>query len=64
MFADYGKSLLACLITAFLMLNKPLFDLGVEDWKAVGSAAVAAWLPVILAALNKNDDRYGRTISE
>lgn len=56
---DYGQAFLACLITAFMTLGKPLFDLGVQDWKAVFSAAVAAWLPVVLIALKRND-RYGR----
>ena len=56
---DYGRTFLAALITAFLMLNKPIFDLSVEDWKAVVSAAVASFLPVILSALNRKDTRYG-----
>lgn len=56
---DYGQSLLACFLTAFMTLGKPLFSLGVEDWKAVGSAAVAAWIPVVLIALKPNS-RYGR----
>jgi hypothetical protein len=57
--ADYGRAFLASLITAFLVLGKPLFELSGSDWKAVASAAVAAWLPVVLVALNKNDSRYG-----
>lgn len=56
---DYGQAFLACLITAFMTLNKPLLNLGWDDWKAVISAAVAAWLPVVLVALKRND-RYGR----
>ena len=57
---DYGRALLASLITAFLILDKPLFDLTLDDWKALASAAIASWLPVILAALNSKDKRYGR----
>jgi hypothetical protein len=57
--ADYGRTLLASLITAFLLLGKPLFDLTGSDWKAVASAAVASWLPVVLVALNPHDTRYG-----
>lgn len=60
--ADYGRAFLASLITAFLLLSKPVFDLTVSDWKAVGSAALASWLPVVLVALNKNDTRYGRGV--
>lgn len=62
--SDYGKAFLASLITAFLLLNKPLFDLNVNDWKALVSAAFAAWLPVILTALNSKDTRYGRGAPE
>lgn len=58
--ADYGRTLAAALITAFLMLGKPVFDLSGDDWKAVASAALASWLPVVLVALNKRDSRYGR----
>lgn len=57
---DYGKAFIACIITAFLMLNKPFFNLGLDDWKAVGSAAIASFLPIVLSALNKKDTRYGR----
>lgn len=62
--ADYGRVFLASIITAFLMLGKPVFDFTAGDWKAVGSAAVASWLPVVLVALNKNDKRYGRGVSK
>ena len=60
--ADYGRALLASLITAFLLLSKPVFDLTVSDWKAVASAALASWLPVVLVALNRKDKRYGRGV--
>ena len=56
---DYGKAFLASLITAFLILGKNLFDLNVNDWKAVVSAAVASWLPILLVALNPRNTRYG-----
>ena len=57
--ADYGRAFMAAIITAFLMLGKPLFDLNGNDWKAVASAAFASWLPVVLVALNPKDTRYG-----
>lgn len=66
MWADYGRTLVTAIITAFLVMNKPLFDFGVDDWKALASAAVVSWLPVVLVALNPNDPRYGagRTTAE
>lgn len=57
---DYCRTFLAALITAFLVMNKPIFDLNVEDWKAVVSAAIASFLPILLSALNGKDSRYGR----
>lgn len=58
--ADYGRTLAAALITAFLMLGKPLFELNSNDWKAVASAAFASWLPIVLVALNPKNTRYGK----
>ena len=60
MLGDYGRTFVTALITAFLVMDKPLFDLGASDWKAIVSAAVVSWLPVILVALNPNDPRYGK----
>jgi hypothetical protein len=57
--ADYARAFAASLITAFLVLNKPLLDLSVDDWKAVLSAAVASFLPVVLVALDPKNGRYG-----
>lgn len=59
MWSDYGRTFVTALITAFLVMNKPLFDFGANDWKALASAAVVSWLPVVLVALNPNDPRYG-----
>ena len=57
---DYARVFLASLITAFMVMNKPIFNLTSDDWKAVVSAAVASFLPIVLSALNKKDSRYGR----
>lgn len=57
--ADYARAFAASLITAFLVLNKPIFDLNVDDWKAVVSAAIASFLPVLLVALDPKNNRYG-----
>lgn len=62
--ADYARAFAASLITAFLVMNKPLLDLSVDDWKAVVSAAVASFLPVLLVALDPKNNRYGLGRSE
>lgn len=60
--SDYGIAFLSCIITAYMAIGKSIFDLGVDGWKAVISAAIASFLPVVYVALSKNNSRYGITI--
>ena len=62
--SDYGIAFLSCMITAYMAIGKSVFDLGVDGWKAVVSAAIASFLPVVYVALSKNNARYGITIPQ
>lgn len=61
MLASYARSFLAAALSAFVATGGDLFSLDAESGKAIIGAGVAAILPVLMRALNPNDDAFGKS---
>lgn len=57
---SYGKVLLATVLALFLADGADVFSVDATDLQAWLAAGIAAVLPVVISALDKNDSRYGR----
>jgi Flp pilus assembly pilin Flp len=54
---SYIRALIATALTAVVTVLNTSVDL---DWKVIGTAVVAACLPVIIRALDAKDTAFGR----
>lgn len=61
MLASYGRSFMAAALASFMATGGDLFTLDAGSAKAIIGAGVAAVLPVLMRALNPNDDAFGKT---
>jgi hypothetical protein len=61
MLASYGRSFMAAALASFMATGGDLFALNSDSVKAIVGAGVAAVLPVLMRALNPNDDAFGKT---
>ena len=59
--SDYVAAFISCLIAAYLATGTNLFSISADGWKGIVSSALAAFLPVVYTALNRNNARYGLT---
>jgi len=57
--SSWGRSFLAACLAQFIALGGGAFDFGVDGWKSVLSAGIAAVVPVIIRWLNPNDKSFG-----
>lgn len=57
--ASWGRSFFAACLAQFLALGGGAFDFGVDGWKSVLSAGIAAVVPVIIRWLNPKDEAFG-----
>lgn len=60
MLASYGRSFLAAITSAFMLVGGDIFALDEDALKAILAAGISAVLPVILRAANKNDPAFGK----
>jgi len=59
MLASYGRSLLATFLTAMLAIGKLPYEFSAADWSIVANAVWVAFIPVLIRALNPNDEAFG-----
>lgn len=60
MLASYGRSFLAAMTTAFMLVGGDVFSLDTDSLKKILAAGIAAVLPVALRAANPNDASFGK----
>lgn len=60
MVGSWARVFLVAVITAFLAMQTPPWDVTGDQWLAVLWAGILSVLPVVLNWLNPNDPRYGR----
>lgn len=60
MLGSWARVFMVAVITAFLAMQTPPWDVTGDQWLAVLWAGILSVLPVILNWLNPNDPRYGR----
>jgi hypothetical protein len=57
--ASWARSFLAACLAQFIALGGGAFDFGVDGWKSVLSAGIAAVVPVVIRWLNPEDKAFG-----
>ena len=57
--ASWARSFLAACLAQFIALGGGAFDFGVDGWKSVLSAGIAAVVPVVIRWLNPEDKSFG-----
>jgi hypothetical protein len=68
LFASYGRTLLATVVTAIFAVSqasgKLPFEFSAQDWYGIANAVWVAVIPVIIRYLNPNDVAFGVTKSD
>jgi hypothetical protein len=57
--ASWARSFLAACLAQFIVLGGGAFDFGIDGWKSVLAAGVAAVVPVVIRWLNPEDKAFG-----
>ena len=57
--SSWARSFLAACLAQFIALGGGAFDFGVDGWKSVLSAGIAAVVPVVIRWLNPEDKSFG-----
>lgn len=60
MLASYGRSFLAAVSTAFMIMGGDILALDGDALKAIFAAGIAAVLPVAIRAANPKDPAFGK----
>lgn len=60
MLASYGRSFLAAITSAFMLLGGDLLALDGDTVRAILAAGIAAVLPVAIRAANPKDPSFGK----
>lgn len=60
MLGSFGRTLLACLLAAYLELGKKPLDLNAEDFSALANATIAALILLAVNYLRSGETRFGR----